>query len=392
MSDNSSRRNFLTAGLALPATAMAVNTGWQSATHAAAGVAPTQSNLQFRQLGRTGLKVTTVGFGCMVTSDPSVIEKAVDSGINLFDTARVYQGGNNERMVGAALKGKRDRLILSSKTLAPTKEGALAHLETSLKELQTDHLDIWYLHSKSKPEDIKDELVEAQQIAKQQGKIRFAGISTHGGHRELIPAVIKNGHFDVLLVSYNFTMGNTIDDLLEQTRAAGIGVVAMKVMAGGYTPIRAVPNDPKVIQLLHREGAMLAALRWTLKNKNVDTTIPSMVDLDQLDENMRAMTGRFTAIDEKVLSAQLKFLQPHYCRMCGACSGVCPNGLPVADMLRYLTYAEGYGQFSVGRENFLTMNEELRNVRCGDCTECAVRCPNGVRVRDRVSRAQELFA
>ncbi len=393
MSDNSSRRNFLAAGLALPATALAVNTGSQSATRpTAATPVSTQAGVRFRQLGKTGLKVTTVGFGCMVTSDPTVVEKAVDLGINLFDTARVYQGGNNERMVGAALKGKRDRLILSSKTLAPTKEGALAHLETSLKELQTDHLDIWYLHSKSKPEDIKDELVEAQQIAKQQGKIRFAGISTHSGHRELIPAVIKNGHFDVLLASYNFTMGKTIDDLLEQTRAAGIGVVAMKVFAGGYTPIRVVPNDPKVIQLLHREGAMLAALKWTIKNKNVDTTIPSMVDLDQLDENMRAMAGPFTPADEKVLSAQLEFLRPLYCRMCGACSGVCPNGLPVSDMLRYLTYAEGYGQFAVGRENFLSMDEQLRNVRCGDCTECAVHCPNGVRVQERVGRAQELFA
>src|SRR5450631_3065038 len=130
MSDNSSRRNFLAAGLALPATALAVNTGSQSASRPAAAPATTQSGLRFRPLGKTGLKVTTVGFGCMVTSDPSVIEKAVDMGINLFDTARVYQGGNNERMVGAALKGKRDKLILSSKTLSPTKEAALAHLDT----------------------------------------------------------------------------------------------------------------------------------------------------------------------------------------------------------------------------------------------------------------------
>jgi hypothetical protein len=389
MADTSSRRNFLAAGLALPASALALPTGQQSTQPGPLGNA--QPGLQFRLLGKTGLKVTTVGFGCMVTSDPSVIAKAVDQGINLFDTARVYQGGNNERMVGAALKGKRNNLVLTSKTLAPNKDGALAHLETSLRELQTDHLDIWYLHSKTKPEDIKDDLLEAQRIAKQQGKIRFAGISTHTGHRELIPAVIKSGQFDVLLASYNFTMGAAIDDLLEKTRAAGIGVVAMKVMAGGYTPIRAVPNDPKTIQLLHREGAMLAALKWTLRNKNVDTAIPSMVDLDQLDENMKAMTRPFTAADEKVLAAQLEYLTPNYCRMCNQCSGVCPKGLPVSDMLRYLTYAEGYGQFSLGRENFLALSDAQRNVRCGDCRDCAIECPNGVRVRDRVGRAQELF-
>lgn len=383
---SASRRTFLATGLALPAAA------FPTPPAPPPGAAVKNPPLQFRQLGKTGLKPTTVGFGCMVTSDPTVIERAIDSGVNLFDTARVYQGGNNERMVGAALKGKRQGLILSSKTLAPNKEGALAHLDTSLKELQTDYLDIWYLHAKSKPEDIKDDLLEAQRIAKQQGKIRFAGISTHGGHRELIPAVIKSGKFDVLLVSYNFTMGSTIDDLLEQTRSAGIGTVAMKVLAGGYRPIPVVPNDPKVIQLLHREGAMLAALKWTIRNKNIDTTIPSIVDGDQLEENLRAMSTTFTPADEKVLRAQLDFLKPRYCRMCGTCSGVCPQGLPVSDVLRYLTYAEGYGQFSLARENFLQLNDKLRDVRCGDCVECAIHCPNGVRVRERVGKAQELFA
>jgi predicted aldo/keto reductase-like oxidoreductase len=313
-------------------------------------------------------------------------------GINLFDTARVYQGGNNERMVGAALKGKRKNLVLSSKTLAGTKDGALKDLDTSLRELQTDYLDIWYLHSKSKASDIKDELVEAQAIARQQGKIRFAGISTHVGHRDLIPAVVQSKKFDVLLVSYNFTMGKTVDDLLEQTHAAGIGTVGMKVLAGGYKPIPVVPNDPNVISLLHREGAMLAALKWAMRNKNMDTTIPSIVDTDQLDENMRAMSSPFTPADDKVLSAHLEFLGPRYCRMCGECGGVCPKGLPVPDMLRYLTYAEGYGQFALARENFLGLEEPLRNVRCGDCSECGLKCAKGVRVRERVSRAQELFA
>jgi hypothetical protein len=104
------------------------------------------------------------------------------------------------------------------------------------------------------------------------------------------------------------------------------------------------------------------------------------------------MTAPFAPADEKVLAAQLDYLQPRYCRMCGDCSGVCPQGLPVADVLRYLTYAEGYGEFPLGRERFLALPEHLRAVRCGDCESCAVRCPNGVRVRERLGRAQELFA
>ncbi len=392
MSDNSSRRNFLAAGLALPASTLAATTGLPSPKPSTATAPKATTKLQYRTLGKTGLKVTTMGFGCMVTSDPVVISQAVEAGVNYFDTARVYQGGNNERMVGAALKGKRKNLILSSKTVALNKEGALAHLETSLKELQTDYLDIWYLHSKMKPADITDELLEAQRIAKQQGKIRFAGISTHVGHQALIPAVIKSGAFDVLLASYNFTMGHAIDDLLEQTRAAGIGVVAMKVFAGGYKPIPVVKNDPDVIQKLHREGAMLAALKWAMKNKHVDTTIPSITDLDQLEEDLRSMSAPFTPADEQVLSAQLEFLRPRYCRMCNSCDGVCSQGLPVADVLRFLMYAEGYGQFPMARESFLAMPEELRNVRCGDCAECSVKCANGVQVKARLQRAQEMFA
>jgi uncharacterized protein len=117
-----------------------------------------------------------------------------------------------------------------------------------------------------------------------------------------------------------------------------------------------------------------------------------MVDIDQLEENVKAMTTPYSPADDKVLSAQLDFLRPRYCRMCGGCSGVCSKGLPVADVLRYLTYAEGYGEFPMARENFMTLSEEQRSVRCGDCAECAVQCPNGVRVRERVARAQELFA
>ena len=396
MPDHSSRRNFLAAGLVLPASAIAATTGAPTAIPAAPADTPkagsAQPALHYRKLGKTGLKVTSMGFGCMVTSDAVVVSQAVERGINFFDTARVYQGGNNERMVGAALKGKRQRLVLSSKSLAPTKDGALAHLETSLKELQTDYLDIWYLHSKSKPEHITDDLMEAQRIARQQGKIRFAGISSHVGHRELIPAVIKANHFDVLLTSYNFTMGATIDDLLEQTRKAGIGVVAMKVFAGGYHPIPAVKNDPQVIERLHRQGAMFAALKWALKNKHVDTTIPSITDLDQLDEDMRAMSSPFTAADEQVLAAHLEFLRPRYCRLCNSCAGACPQGLPVADVLRFLTYAEGYGQFALARENFLGLSEEQRGVRCLDCAACAVQCVHGVHVRERLALAQELFA
>ncbi len=388
MNSSSSRRNFLAAaGLAIPAAGLAK----PAAEKPAAPKSEVNDGPKFtyRTLGKTGLKPTAVGFGCMITSDQSVIERAADIGITYFDTARGYQGGNNERMVGAALKSKRNSLTLSSKSASPTKEQALADLDKSLQEIGTDHLDIWYLHAKSKPEHLTDGLLEAQNIAKSQGKIRFAGVSTHAGQPELLPAVIAKKHFDVVLTSYNFTMDPGMDPLIQQVRQAGIGIVAMKVMAGGFRRIK--ENDPN-FGVFKRDGAMLSMLKWVLRNKNVDTTIPSITDLDQLDQNLKAMSEPFASGDEKLLKARLEMLTPLYCRMCGACEGKCSKGLPVADLIRYVSYADGYGEFAMAREQFLEMPENLRTVRCGDCDDCSIQCPNGVRVFDRVSRAQELFA
>lgn len=384
----SSRRRFIATGLALPAAGLAIPTR-NSTEPALHPPAPAGGQLKYGTLGRTGMKVTRVAFGCMITSDPTVIERAADMGINYFDTARGYQSGNNERMVGAALKGRRNTVFISTKTGAPTGQGALEHLDKSLSELGTDHVDIWYLHGKSKAEDLTDDLLEAQQTAKKAGKIRFAGVSCHKGHEAVIPAAIKSGKIDVVLISYNFTMGSTIEPLIEQAKAAGLGVVAMKVMAGGFrTNKEGSPN----YGILKRDGALPAALRWVLKNPKVDTTIPSMTDADQLEDNFKCMAAKFSSEDEKALTAYLDRIRPMYCRMCGACDGVCPKGLPVADVLRFLTYAEGYGQFSLGRERFLEMPAHLASVRCGECSECPVQCPNGVRVAERLIRAQELFA
>jgi len=393
---NTSRRAFLSAGLILPVVGATSRMGFASTGLASfkpeepADTKPNASaKLDYRILGRTGLKVTTLGFGCMTTSDPSVIERAADIGINYFDTARGYQQGNNERMVGAALGARRKQIVLSSKSHGANKAELQAHLETSLRELKTDYLDIWYLHAKGSPSEVTDEMIEYQQLVKKQGKIRFAGVSTHSGQPQLLPWMAQKGVFDVVLTGYNFTMDAGMSQAIDTAAKAGIGVVGMKVMAGGFRSVK--PSDP-LFPKLKRDGAMLAALKWVLHNPQVSTTIPGMTDMDQLDENLQAMAHPFAAGDEKVLAAHLESIKPLYCRMCGECDGACRQGLPVADVLRILTYADGYRQFALARERFQELSATHRAVRCGDCTECTVQCPHGVRVAERVARAQELFA
>jgi uncharacterized protein len=375
----SSRRNFLATGLAFPAAGLAFPRPMGTPlAPSAAPVAP--GKLVYRTLGKTGLKLTSVGFGCMITSDASVIERAADAGINYFDTARGYQGGNNERMVGAALKSKRAQVHISTKTGAKDKAGALANLDTSLTELGTDYVDIWYLHGKGTAAAITDDLLDAQQTAKKAGKIRFAGVSLHTGHAEVIPAAIQSGKIDVILISHNYTLKDTHDELIAQAAAAGLGVVAMKVMAGGAHSVQ-----------VKRPGAMGAALRWVLKNPNIGTTILSTTDMDQFEDNFKCMPAKFTDEDDKALAAHLERIGPIYCRMCGLCNGTCRKGLPVADLIRFATYADGYGQFALGRQQFREQPDGVTNIRCGDCASCTVKCPHGVHVAERVSRAQELF-
>jgi predicted aldo/keto reductase-like oxidoreductase len=340
-----------------------------------------------------------------------VIERAADIGIVHFDTARSYQNGNNERMVGAALKGKRQRVVISSKSPAKTGKEALADLDTSLRELGTDYLDIWYLHMKNDPAEVTDDLLEAQRAAKKAGKIRWAGVSTHFNMDKMLPYLAKLGQTDVALTTYNFAMRSVaagmntntsapktdMTSVIRDARKTGMGIVVMKTLAGGTTRVgrgdRLYGANPQTLtKQLSQPGAPLAAIKWALRNDSVDTAIVCMTDHDQLEENLRAMAGPYTDTDEKLLNAQLARIGPVYCRMCGSCKGVCDQGVPVPDVLRFLTYAEGYGQFAMARERFLELPERVRAIRCGDCAACSVDCPNGVHVRERVARAQELFA
>ena len=118
---------------------------------------------------------------------------------------------------------------------------------------------------------------------------------------------MKKGATDVVLSAYNFTMDKAASEAMSQANAAGLGVVAMKVMAGGFR--RSKPDDPNAAKL-KREGAMLAALKWVLKDSYIHTTIPGMTDMDQLDENLKAMTESYSPKEEQLLARQLEFHYP----------------------------------------------------------------------------------
>jgi uncharacterized protein len=379
MSLNRSRRQFLQAGLALPA----VNLIPQNIKESTSKEPP---KVIYRTLGNTKLKVSGVGYGIGFKPVPEVVARAIDLGINYYDTSRDY--GDSESVFSQVIKGKRNKIHIATKSPSTKKANILEDLDTSLKALGTDYVDIWHLHARDTPSSIPDGALEAMVQCKKSGKARFLGFSCHDPNN-MVDFLIKTKVFDVMQTTYSWPIGSYYRDAaVKKLQDAGIGVIAMKVVVGlTGLHLKGFDNPPASKE---NEGP-LAGIKWVLKNPAIGTTVPFMQKISELEMNMRAMAEPFTPGDEKLLYVMNEQIRPLYCRMCYECKGQCPKGMPVTDMLRFLAYNDFGGNYHQGLANFRGLPSEIREVRCGECSSCAIQCPNGVAVQDRLMRAQQLF-
>jgi len=377
---NPSRRQFLQAGLALPAVGLVSSNNFQSAPQAAPKVV-------YRKLGKTGLKVSGVGYGIGFVPIPEVVARALDMGINYFDTSRDY--ADSEKTFSGVIKGRqRDKIVIATKSPNRKKEAIIKDLDTSLKELGVDYVDIWHLHARDTPASVPDEAIEALEICKKSGKARFIGFSCHDINN-MVDFIIKTKKFDVIQTTYSYPIGGIYRDAaIKKLHKAGIGIIAMKVLVAltGLN-IKNFDNKPPT----QGEGP-LAGIKWVLKNPAIGTTVPHMKTIAELEMNFRAMSEPYTPKDEKLLYVMNEQIRPDYCRMCYECKGLCPKGVPVTDVLRFLAYHDFCGNFHQAVVNFRGLAQDVRDVRCSDCSSCAIQCPNGVHVQDRLIRAQQLLA
>ena len=381
MDTDQSRRQFLQAGLALPAAAGLSSTGGLNA------VLQGTTQPVYRTLGKTGLKVTGLGYGIGFNPVVDVVARAIDMGVNYFDTSRVY--GDSEKIFSGVIKGKRDKLVIATKSGSRRKEDILNDMNTSLSELGTDRVDILHLHARDTPANIPDEAIEAVQEIKKAGKARFLGFSCHDPNR-MVDFVLETKVFDVMQTTYSFPIGGFYRDAaIKRLSDAGIGVIAMKVVVA-LTGLN-LKNFDNLPARPEGDGPV-AGIKWVLNNPAIGTTVPFMQKISELEMNFRAMTEPYTPADEKLLYVMNEQIRPYYCRMCNSCSGVCPKGLPVSDVLRFLAYNDFAGNYYQAKSNFQDLAKEVRDVRCSDCASCAIQCPNGVQVQARLSRAQELLA
>jgi predicted aldo/keto reductase-like oxidoreductase len=379
------RREFLKLGAATAAVT-AAGLGGASSLFGAEGTGGSPE-LVYRTLGRTGLKVTVVSFGAMLTPEYEVIRAGLEQGINYVDTARRYLGGRSEDVVGKALKGLRDKVYVATKIdpNSTTKKDIFADVETSLTKLGTDHVDVIQLHSLKSGTDraFSPEIREALLELRKQGKVRFFGVTTHTNQADVLNAVAADPtkFFDTVLVAYNFKSDQSLKDAVANAAKTGLGIVAMKTQAGGYKTDALGAVSP------HQ-----AALKWALQDKNVSCAIPGMKDMQMLKEMTSVMGMKLTARDERILNRYADAIDPYYCRLCGQCEPTCPNGVAISVINRALMYAEGYGELKLARVTYTEVGQAHSASLCAGCTECTAQCVHGLDIAGKMRQARTLLA
>jgi aryl-alcohol dehydrogenase-like predicted oxidoreductase len=336
--------------------------------------------LEYRTLGKTGMKVTAVSMGVMNCSDPAVLLRAFDLGINFYDTADCYMHGHNEEMVGKAFEGKRQRVLIQTKVHVHDEKKMRASVERSLRRLRTDYIDVLVWHGHSSPEEVSDPILsEFMSKMKKEGKARFTGFSAHSRMASLLGEAAKSNLHDVALVSYNFTHSKGLKEAVALAAKSGMGIVAMKTQAGGYKKEKIGGLSP------HQ-----AALKYVLMDQNVSCAVPGVTTIEQIEECGAVMGTSFSKGDLDALKQYQSFLQGRICTMCGGCIGECPYGVSQGDLLRLMMYHDGYENDSLLRES-LQMITRRDIQRCSECPTCSVICRRGLDVRAQIKMAQEFI-
>ena len=330
-----------------------------------------------RRLGKTGIDLPVVSMGVMRADNPALVRAALESGMKHLDTAHGYQKGNNESMLGDVLKDHpRDSFVISTKVPPDAKDAFLASLDLSLKRLQMEYVDILYVHGLTSGDDVLSaSTLEALTAARESGKARHVGVSTHRNEPEVIRAAVRSGVYEVVLTSVNFKQDHypEVKKAIAEAAAAGVGIIAMKTMAGAF-------HDKERTKPVNCR----AALKWVLQDENVTTAIPGITTFDQLADNSGVNNDLALTEDEKSSLIPGKSEGGLYCPGCPGCSDRCTRGLPVPEIMRAYMYTYGYGDARLAQD--LLAGLRINGNPCGECAECTVGCPRGfdlpVRVRD----------
>lgn len=313
-------------------------------------------------LGNTKITVNKNGFGALPIQRVSkkeavyLLHKAYDHGIDFYDTARFYT--DSEEKLGLAFEGKRDKIFLASKTGAQNTEDFWKDLDTTLRNLKTDYLDIYQFHNIPfcpKPDDGSG-LYEAMLTAKEQGKIRHIAITNH--RLSVAHEAIDSGLYDTLQFPFSYLSGNQELELVEKCKEAGMGFIAMKALAGGLI------NNAKAAYAYMLPFDHVLPIWGIQRERELDEFLACQEQEPVLDEELK-----------NVIQKDLDELQGDFCRGCGYCMP-CPAGIEINNCARMsLLIRRAPSDAQLTDE----MQAKMKKIEdCLHCGKCKGKCPYGL--------------
>lgn len=315
-----------------------------------------------RKFGKTGMEIKRVGFGGIPIQRISqeetnkVIDELEKCGVNFIDTARGYTV--SEVYLGNALKGRREKFYIATKSMSRDYESMKNDIEVSLKNLQTDYIDLYQMHN-VKPVEYdtvfgEDRAYRALLEAKEAGKIKHIGITSHG--IETVEKAVESGKFETIQFPYNI-VENQAEEVFKKAHEKGVGTIVMKPLAGGAI------------------GDGTLAIKYILSREYIDIAIPGMDTPEQVRENT-AVLDKFELTEEDYAKiAKIKSeLGTNFCRRCEYCLP-CPQGIIIPQNFLLEGYYTRYGLEEWAIDRYNSLSEEQRASNCIECGTCESRCP-----------------
>ena len=333
--------------------------------------------MQYTVLGKTGLKIARLGFGGIpiqridATRTKALMEQLRQAGINFIDTARGYTV--SEEYLGAALEGIRQDFILATKSMSRTKEAMARDIDTSLKNLRTDYIDLYQVHNAT-PEQLEQVTapggaLEALMEAKAAGKIRHIGVTSHS--LDTFRMAVELDWVETFMFPYNI-VEDQARELIARCAQKNIGFICMKPLAGGAI-----------------ENATLA-LRYICANPDVTVVIPGMAAPEELEQNVAAVadTSPLTAQEEQDMQQIRRELGTQFCRRCNYCQP-CTVGINISGCFLFEGYHKRYGLQQWAQSRYATLDKTASD--CIECGACEERCPYNLPIRQMLKSVAKEF-
>jgi predicted aldo/keto reductase-like oxidoreductase len=399
------RRDFVkTVGLAGLAVAGAGVPGAFAAPEPPAGPAPAGA-MPKRKLGKTGVEVSVLNLGGMfdTINNQLLLKQAMKWGVTYWDTAESYGNGLSEEGMGrffARNPEARKEIFLVTK-LVPKEGNLTARLNQSLKRLQTDHVDLFFIHAITEIEEMTPAIKTWAAEMKKAGKFKFFGFSTHTNMADCLSGAARLDWIDAVMFTYNFQVMHDpkMKEALNACEKAGVGLVAMKSMGGG-PGAKKIASEAK-LEMAERFLARgftdkQAKLKVVWDNPQIASLCSQMPNLTILMANVAAARDQVKLSREEVESLRQYALetQAGYCAGCGSiCQTAVGGAVPVNEVMRCLMYHRYYGEPELARETFAGLPEAIRQrLTEVDYSRAEAACPQRLAIAQLMRQAAEMLA